>query len=136
MSADRYVLDTSAILALIENEPGADRVEELLRGSQVVEPFMVLLECYYITYRERGPAEAETRYALLRRSGMEVEWQADEATVLTAGRIKARNSVSLADAFIAAFAKQRGAILVHKDPEYDALADEVETERLPYKVDR
>jgi len=133
VSADRYVLDTSAILALIENEPGADRVEELLRGSQVVEPFMVLLECYYITYRERGAAEAETRHALLRRSGMMVEWCADEATVLTAGRMKARNAVSLADALIAAFAKQRGAVLVHKDPEYESLAGEVELEPLPYK---
>jgi len=64
---------------------------------------------------------------------MQVEWCADEATVLTAGRMKARNAVSLADALIAAFAKQRGAVLVHKDSEYESLAGEVELEPLPYK---
>jgi predicted nucleic acid-binding protein len=35
---------------------------------------------------------------------------------------------------IAAFALREGATLVHKDPEYDALANEVDMERLPYKV--
>jgi len=42
----RYLLDTSAVLTLIEDEPGADRVEALLRerGAGVLLPFPVLLE--------------------------------------------------------------------------------------------
>ncbi|HDH10123.1 MAG TPA: VapC toxin family PIN domain ribonuclease, partial [Chloroflexi bacterium] len=40
---------------------------------------------------------------------------------------------SLADALIAAFAVQQGAILVHKDPEFDVLAELVRQEALPYK---
>ena len=35
---------------------------------------------------------------------------------------------------IAAFAQRQQAVLVHKDPEYDVLAEEVELEALPYKV--
>ena len=44
-----YVLDTSAVLALIENEAGAERVEEILRTQRVLLPFLVSLEIYYLT---------------------------------------------------------------------------------------
>ena len=69
MSADRYLLDTSAILTLMEDEDGADRVDE----------------------------------------------------------------PTLADALIAAFAVRSSAVLVHKDPEFEVLADQVPQEPLPYK---
>jgi predicted nucleic acid-binding protein len=35
---------------------------------------------------------------------------------------------------IAAFAQRENAVLVHKDPEYEALSEEVELEALPYKT--
>lgn len=60
-------------------------------------------------------------------------WQMDEPTLLTAGRLKANHRVSLADALIAAFTFQHDAILIHKDPEYEAVAGEVSLEALPYK---
>ena len=41
--------------------------------------------------------------------------------------------LSLADAIIAAFAIQQGAILLHKDPEFEALTGQVSLEALPYK---
>jgi len=41
--------------------------------------------------------------------------------------------VSFADALIAAFAVRSSAILVHKDPEFEILADQVRQESLPYK---
>jgi len=53
--------------------------------------------------------------------------------LLTAARLKARFRVSFADALIAAFAVRSSAILVHKDPEFEALADKVLQEPLPYK---
>jgi len=65
---------------------------------------------------------------------VQVLWDMDESTVLTAGRLKAEHRVSFADALIAAFALRTGAILVHKDPEYDALDGVLDMERLPYKV--
>jgi len=34
---------------------------------------------------------------------------------------------------IAAYAQQQGAILIHKDPEFEALAETIPLEALPYK---
>jgi predicted nucleic acid-binding protein len=60
-------------------------------------------------------------------------WEAGEFTLLTAARFKATHHLSLADAIIAAFAQRQGAILIHKDPEFEALSSEVPQEALPYK---
>lgn len=118
-----YLLDTSAILTLIEDEPGADRVDELLRTGEVLLPFMAGLETFYISLREAGEDEAERRLFLLRQ--LPVRWlnTVGEPVLVTAGRIKARHRISLADSLIAAFAVEAGAILVHKDPEFEALSD-------------
>jgi ribonuclease VapC len=132
VNADLFVLDTSAVLALIEDEAGADRVEALLESAQAILPWPVLMETYYITQRERGQAEADRRYAMLKRASG-VVWEMDEPVVLTAARLKAEHPLSFADALIAAYALRRDATLVHKDPEYAALAGKVRLEALPYK---
>jgi hypothetical protein len=49
LSESKYLLDTSAILTLLEDEEGAERVEILLRQEQILLPYLVLLETYYIT---------------------------------------------------------------------------------------
>ncbi|MBI5018469.1 MAG: PIN domain-containing protein [Deltaproteobacteria bacterium] len=134
MSGDRYVLDTSAILTLIEDEPGAERVEQVLVEEEMLIPWVVLLEAVYITRQERGEAEAERRYALLKQLRASIFWEADEPTLLTAARFKADHRMSLADAMIAAFAARQGAVLLHKDPEYEPLAPSVRQECLPYKT--
>ena len=133
MSEDRHLLDTSAILTVLEDEEGAERVEALLREGQVFLPFLVLLETYYITLQERSEAVADRRYALLKQLPATFLWSVDEPTLLTAARFKACHRLSLADALIAAFAVQQGAILVHKDPEFDVLAGLIRQEALPYK---
>ena len=50
-----------------------------------------------------------------------------------AAQFKAKNRMSVADAWIAALAETEKAILVHKDPEFDQLNDSVQLLRLPYK---
>lgn len=134
MEPKSYVLDSSALLAFIENEEGAGRVESILQTEKVFLPCLVLLEVHYITRQERGQGEADRRYALLKQLPCEILWQLDEPTLLTASRFKASHRLSLADSMIAAFAQRQQAALVHKDPEYDVLAEEVELEALPYKV--
>ena len=133
MNADRFLLDTSALLTLIEDETGADRVEQVLTKSEVWLPWLALLEATYITRQEQGEAEAEHRYALLKQLSATILWEMDEPTLLTATRLKADYRLSLADAIIAAFAIQRNAVLLHKDPEFEALAGQVALEALPYK---
>jgi predicted nucleic acid-binding protein len=127
------MLDTSALLTLIEDEEGADRVEAILSDEHAFLPWVALLETTYITHQERGQAEAEHRYALAKGLSATILWDMDEPTVLQAARLKAVHHVSLADSIIAAFAIQKDAILLHKDPEFEPLASQAVLEALPYK---
>ena len=128
----KYVLDTSALMAYLEAEEGSARVEDVLSAEEVILPFISLMKLYYISLQEQGQTVADERYAAFRR--YPAFWQFDEQTTLTAARLKAANRISFADSMIAAIAIQQGAILVHKDPEYDELAGQVEMEALPYKT--
>ena len=134
MSESKYLLDTSAVLTFLEDEDGAGRVESLLRQEEIILPYLVLLETYYITLQEQPEDVADKRYALLKQLPATILWEVDEPILLTAGRFKAFHRLSLADAIIAAFAQKQGAILVHKDPELEALAESIQQEVLPYKT--
>lgn len=127
------LLDTSALFTLIEDEPGADRVELALKQVTTLVPWTVLLEMYYITLQEEGQAEADQRIALIRHLKVRILWDMDESIVLTAAKLKANHRISLADAIIAAFAIRCGAVLIHKDPEFEALTGLLRMEALPYK---
>lgn len=130
--SNRYLLDTSAVLTLIEDEPGAERVEELLRAGVVLLPFVAGLETYYVTLSEHGSGEADRRLFLLRQ--LPAQWldTVDDNVLVTAGRFKANYRLSFAGCLVAALAAAAGAVLVHKDPEYNALVA-LRQEHLPYK---
>ncbi|MCX5831399.1 MAG: PIN domain-containing protein [Deltaproteobacteria bacterium] len=129
-----YLLDTSALLTFIEDEEGSDRVETVLRLVGTLLPWPVLMETYYISLREAGRAEADRRYALIRQLPAAILWDMNEQILLTAARLKAEHHVSLADAIVAAYAIQNQAILIHQDPEFEALAGLLPMEALPYKA--
>lgn len=133
MSRKRFILDTSALLTLIEDEDGADRVEQVLSEEYAFLPWVVLLETTYITQQERGQSEADRRYALAKGLSATILWEVDEPTLLQAARLKATHRVSLADSIIAAFAIRKDAILLHKDPEFELIVGQVAQEILPYK---
>ena len=130
---ERFLLDTSAWFTFMEDEEGTDEVENILTTKNIIIPFIVLLEIYYISFREKGEHVASERYAFLKSLEADFIWDIDEPTLLIAGSFKALYQVSLADALIAAIAKRNNAILVHKDPEYEALKKEVRQKILPYK---
>ncbi|HUP43215.1 MAG TPA: PIN domain-containing protein [Thermoanaerobaculia bacterium] len=142
-----YVLDTSALLAFIQREPGGEQVLEIL-GSRVdgelheptaaeasgeappvYLPFLSLMECDYQLRRRFGYYESERLLRMLRAWPVELV-ESSERWRREAARIKAEHSLSLADAWIAALALLRSARLVHRDPDYDAIA-ELESVRLP-----
>lgn len=129
-----YLLDTSALFTFIEDEPGADRVEQALNQTTTLIPSAVILETYYITLQEEGQAEADRRIALIKQLKVRILWDMDEAILLTAAKLKANHKISLADAIIAAFAIRCGAVLIHKDPEFEALTGLLWMEALPYKL--
>ena len=131
---DHYALDTSALVAYIEDEAGADRIGELFRdATPVMIPWPTLMEFYYLTARRRGIAVARVRYAALKHLNITILDMWDEELWLQAALLKARYSLSLADAQIAALARGKGAILLHKDPEFIPLAQELKLEALPLK---
>ena len=134
---DRYLLDTSAILTLWNDEEGADDVELILRQAEsgkaiVYASFMTYMEAYYRVYRMEGIESARGIYAEIRSLPI-YEIGADEIILLRAGAIKANYRLSIADAWIVASAIEREATLVHKDPEYGQLKDAVSMLILPYK---
>lgn len=131
----RYVLDTSALLTLRDNEPGADRVAEILHlatkgKARCYGCFMSLMEVLYRVWRDEG--EARGRLAYQQCLALPMEWVPNsDSLLLKAAELKALFPLSLADAWIAACALEQGAVLVHKDPEYRAL--QVEQDVLPLK---
>ncbi len=132
MSTDRYLLDSSAILTLMKDEPGADEVEEILRKATVIVPAVVLLEVYFASIQRRTLEIAQKRYAPLKSLPTEIVSELSEPVLLIAGAYKATFKISLADAMIAAYASYHEAILAHKDPEYEALTM-IRQIRLPYE---
>lgn len=69
--SDYYVLDACALIAFLNDEAGADVVEELLRKSDRQEPNLFLqrlnlLEVYYGIYREVGPEASEQALGKIR----------------------------------------------------------------------
>ena len=131
--ASRLVLDTSAVLAMRSDEAGADRVERLLRSARsgratVLLSFMTRMELLYRIASDEGQEQAESAVRLLDAAG--VEWVSCEPAILEeAARIKAGGGLSVADAWIAATAAVREAVLVHKDREF-ARVRQVRQERL------
>ena len=132
------ILDTSAILTYIEDEDGADHVENLLIDAEkgivdIYVSFISLTEVFYITLREKDEPLAVERIKLMQSLAVKIQ-ESDEMVNIKAGKLKARNSISLADAYIAALCQIHNGILVHKDPEYEKLASEINEYRLPYKL--
>jgi ribonuclease VapC len=133
MANNRFILDTSAIFTLIEDEEGASRVEQVLKKSEVLISWVSLMEMMYISQQEKGEEIAMNRYAMLKQIDATIVWDTDEPILLTAAKIKSSQRLSFADSIIAATAIQYDAALLHKDPEYESLQDLVEMEVLPYK---
>jgi ribonuclease VapC len=131
----RYLLDTSALLTLRDDEPGADRVAGLLAHARRREAvclgcFISLMEVLYRVWKDEG--EHAGRLAYEQCLALPIEWVHESRELLeAAGALKATHSLSLADSWIAAAAALNGASLVHKDPEFAGLP--LEQEVLPYR---
>ena len=135
--ADAFILDTSAILALTGNEPGADEVQarlaEAIAGRiQLHGSFATLTEVEYISAQEEGAEVARQRLADL--NALPIQWlHSDAALCGEAAKLTAAHKISFADAYVAATARRFDATHIHKDPEFDALAGVVKQQTLPPK---
>lgn len=132
-----FVLDTSALLAYIEDEAGSEYTEGILIKAERKEisvylSFVSLTEVTYITLQEKDESTAQARVELIKSLACSIE-ESGENLNLAAARLKAKNRISLADAYIAALCQERKAILVHKDPEFEKLSPLIQQHKLPYK---
>ena len=117
----RVCLDTSALLTLRDNEPGADRVEEALEAPlRCIACFITRMEVLYRVWKDEGERAGRLAYEQLQ--ALPIDWvEASEPLLLQASRIKAKHALSFADAWIAATALEAGATLLQKDTEFQAI---------------
>lgn len=113
-----YVLDTSALIAYLAAESGAERVQTLRTASAL--PFIALTELYYTTWRRQDRELAEEIIQHVLTWKLPILFP-DTRLSLTAGLLKARFGLGIADSFVAAFALDRQATLVTKDPDFNPL---------------
>ena len=90
------------------------------------------IEIYYVSVQEQGKSVAEERLGLIENLPLIQESLIPSLTKII-GEIKAAKSMSFADCCIAGLAKHKSAILVHKDPEFEQIEDEIKQLKLPYK---
>jgi predicted nucleic acid-binding protein len=129
-----FVLDSFALLAYLQDEPVAFRVEKLLENagkgrSKLLLSIINLGELLYITERRGGIARAQNTLALIRQLPVDI-LPADEQTVFAAAHIKANHAISYADSFVVAIAMQEDAVILAGDPEFHSVEALIQVEWL------
>ena len=130
-------LDSSAVLALLRGEPGAETVRRLLEAAErerttVYISAVTLTEVVASVARVHGENVAREDLALI----LTMPVQIDSPTARQcgeAGWLRWRYKISTADAIIATQAITNDAELVHKDPEFEAIVG-LRQQQLPYKT--
>lgn len=112
-----WVLDSSALLCVLNNEQGAERVEDLMESSQPVLIHAVnVVELQYLVLRRGGEGAWRTAAPRMQAAGIQIVRLMDDPLLATAAQLKAfRPPIALGDVFAVALAVQRGATLVTTD---------------------
>jgi len=122
-----FVLDASAMIAYLRDEPGASRVSEALLDpdGQCIAHVLNWCEVFYDFYRASGPKDALGAVKDLARVGVAENADIGTGFWQAVGALKAvHRRVSLADCFAVALANRLGATVLTADHhEFDALAD-------------
>ncbi|MFZ1040019.1 MAG: type II toxin-antitoxin system VapC family toxin [Anaerolineales bacterium] len=119
-----FILDSFALLAYLQDEPAAPRIETFLKNAKkekcrLMISVINLGEILYITERRGGVSKAQNALALIQQLPIEV-LPADEKAVFSAAHIKANYSISYADSFVVAAAVEKDAAILTNDPEFES----------------
>jgi uncharacterized protein with PIN domain len=121
------VFDACAVIALLEDEPGAGVVEDLLQEPthRCVIHALNACEVYYDLYRRGNMEDADTLETILGELGLELLETLPPDLWRAAGKLKAEwRRVSLADCFALALTRQvEGALVTSDHHELDRLAE-------------
>jgi predicted nucleic acid-binding protein len=129
-----FVLDSFALLAYLQDEPVALRIERLLSNAangkcRLFLSMINLGEILYITERRGGIVKAQDTLALIQQLPIQV-LSVEDRMVLAAAHIKANHPISYADSFAVAIAVQENATVVTGDPEFHSVETIVQVEWL------
>jgi len=123
----RYVLDANALIALLQDEPGAEKVSEVLNAAYKGEAEIIMhkanfLEVYYDAYRYRGKEQADLMLSAVKKRPIQINAEITDEIFSEAGRLKATYKMSFADSFALAQAVVSGGALLTSDHhEFDAI---------------
>lgn len=123
------VLDSYALMAFFEDEPGADLVRELILKAEddrvkLLISVVNLGEIWYSISRATSPKTADQYIGEINGMAIEVvdvDWQLTRQ----AAEFKANGNISYADCFAAALAKAKKAELITGDKEFKLLENEI-----------
>ena len=109
------MLDAWAVMALLQDEPAAPRVQDAIATRDVCMSSVNLGEAYYSIVRRRGRRFAIDRIESIRRIVRieDPDWDLTRA----AADVKARGGISYPDAFCVATARRHASPLYTGDPE-------------------
>ena len=125
-----YVLDASAVLDLLENGPGAERVEQILAGADKQENTVAMSvlnwgEVFYNVWQHHGEEAARKAIAELSRLPIEIV-PVEQKQALKAGEIKAMHKLSFVDCVAGSLAELRSATLVTADRDFQKLGRRIQ----------
>ncbi len=123
------VLDSYALMAFFEDEPGADLVRSLLLKAEesdlkLLMSVVNLGEVWYSIARATSPKMADQYISEIHGMAIEIV-DADWVLTHQAAVYKANGNIAFGDCFAAALAKNRKAELITGDKEFKALEGEI-----------
>jgi ribonuclease VapC len=123
------VLDSWAVIAFFEDEPGGKKIADLIANAHEdgIPVYMTVVnvgEVWYITAREISEEAANNIVKEL--NGLRIEFMdANWEITQEAARFKSKNRMSYADCYAAALTKLKKGVLVTGDNEFRALDDQI-----------
>lgn len=130
-----FVLDSYALMAYLGDEPGCERIEQVLRNAndglcRLLLCMINLGEVLYMTERHRSLVKAQRVQGLIESLPIDPV-DASRSLVLDAAHIKSNHVLSYANAFVVALAQREGAVVLTGDLEFQAVEGIINIEWLP-----
>ena len=124
-----YVIDSFAMIAFFENEPGAEKVADVLNAlmKQKAKAFMSVInwgEVYYNTMRVQGIKKAEEVITQFKKYPIQLV-SADQGLTYKAAKLKGEHKIAYADCFAAALSSKLKATVITGDPEFKKLEPKI-----------
>lgn len=120
-----FVLDSYALLAYFEDEPGAEKVQRILEQAEKGKASLLMSvvnwgEVYYSLRRSKGAEKAEDSLLIIDQLPIKlVEVQRD--FMYQVARLKANHPIALGDCFAAALAAEHSCPVITGDKEFQKL---------------